>query len=290
MDWVKLSARYYLDPVIAGLDDAAEVMFTRALAYAGDQETHGWVPVAMLPALCRRRRYETCAEALVACGLWRPVRGGYQIARWQEWQSELEAIVARRSADRDRKRRERDRASAAQGDARHVTQTGTEGTGSSQLNGMSRDMSGDTSSPYIERREVEENPPRPTGAAPPRKRGVRLPDDFAVTPDMIAWAHQNVPHVNGRAETERFTDYWRAKAGRDATKLDWTATWRNWMRRAAEQQPRQGWRSRQAETDELFGSAMERARERDAQEARNDPRGNGLAHPIRASLLPAAGD
>ena len=34
-------------------------------------------------------------------------------------------------------------------------------------------------------------------------------------------------------ETDRFRDYWIAKAGRDATKCDWAATWRNWCRSAA---------------------------------------------------------
>jgi len=287
VDWVKLSARYYLDPVVATLDDAAEVLFTRALAYAGDQETHGFVPAGMLPALCRRRRYETCADALVACGLWLPVSGGYRITRWQEWQAELEAIIARRSADRERKRRERERAarsrdtvSDANDQAEHVNP---------QVNSMSRDTSTDASDPY-KRGEKDKHPPRPPGAAPPRKRGTRLPDDFKITPAMVAWARENVPHVDGRAETERFTDYWHAKAGRDACKLDWEATWRNWMRRAAEQQPRTRYRSRQDETDELFDSAMERARARDAQEVDYDPRGNGAAHPIRQGLLPPTGD
>jgi hypothetical protein len=29
---------------------------------------------------------------------------------------------------------------------------------------------------------------------------------------------------------EQFRDYWSAKAGSGATKLDWQATWRNWVR------------------------------------------------------------
>jgi len=125
VDWVKLSARYYLDRAIAQLDDAGEVMFTRALAYAGDQETGGFIPVGMLHVFSRSRRYEATAGALAAAGLWLPSRGGYQITRWEEWQSELEAIARRRSADRDRKRRERAAVKA-------------------QLNGMSRDESTDS--------------------------------------------------------------------------------------------------------------------------------------------------
>ena len=281
MDWVKLSARYYLDPAVVDLDDATEVMFTRALAYVGDQETHGVVPAGMLPALCRRRRYEACAEALVAAGLWRPVRGGYQITRWQEWQSELEAIVARRSADRDRKRRERQRQAQQNGHAPLEEEP--------QVRDMSRDMSAGQSAP-IERRETDNNPPHASRASPPRKRGTRIPADFTVTPDMVAWAREHVPHVDGRHETAKFTDYWQAAAGRNATKLDWPATWRNWMRRAGEQQAPRGRHSRQTETDQIFDDSLAQARALDAQENKDDPRRNSDPHQVRQSALPAAGD
>lgn len=70
-------------------------------------------------------------------------------------------------------------------------------------------------------------------------RATRIPDDFAVTAEMIEWARQNTPLV-GRTETDKFVDYWRAKSGQGATKRDWTATWRNWMRRAHEDAERRG--------------------------------------------------
>lgn len=75
------------------------------------------------------------------------------------------------------------------------------------------------------------------------KRGTRIPDDFAVTPAMVEWARQKVPQVDGRLETEKFINYWRAKTGKDATKLDWPATWRNWMLNAAERLPSNGARA-----------------------------------------------
>lgn len=31
-------------------------------------------------------------------------------------------------------------------------------------------------------------------------------------------------------EYPAFRDYWISKSGKDATKLDWLATWRNWLR------------------------------------------------------------
>lgn len=72
---------------------------------------------------------------------------------------------------------------------------------------------------------------------PPRTRGSRIPLPFTVTPEMVAWAREQVPHVDGRRETEKFIDYFTAKAGREGVKLDWTATWRNWMRNAADRLP-----------------------------------------------------
>ncbi len=68
-------------------------------------------------------------------------------------------------------------------------------------------------------------------APPKQKRGTRIPDDFAenITPEMVAWAKERCPHVDGRLETEKFVNYWQARAGRDACKLDWVKTWKNRM-------------------------------------------------------------
>jgi hypothetical protein len=54
---------------------------------------------------------------------------------------------------------------------------------------------------------------------------------------MVTWARDRVPNVDGRIETEKFINYWQSKSGKDATKLDWVATWRNWMLTAAERAP-----------------------------------------------------
>lgn len=72
----------------------------------------------------------------------------------------------------------------------------------------------------------------------PAKRGTRIPEDFAATHDMVTWARTRCPHVDGRTETEKFINYFTAKSGRDASKLDWVATWKNWMLNAAERNGR----------------------------------------------------
>lgn len=61
------------------------------------------------------------------------------------------------------------------------------------------------------------------------KRGTRIPDPFILTAAMREYAATKRPNVDLIEETEKFVNYWRAKTGRDATKLDWTATWRNWI-------------------------------------------------------------
>ncbi|GGH34011.1 helix-turn-helix domain-containing protein [Microbacterium album] len=66
----------------------------------------------------------------------------------------------------------------------------------------------------------------------PRKRGSRIPDPFVLTAEMKAWAAAEVPGLDVVVHTREFVDYWRAKSGKDATKVDWVATWRNWMRKA----------------------------------------------------------
>lgn len=75
----------------------------------------------------------------------------------------------------------------------------------------------------------KEKPPLKGGQ---KERGQRLQNDWVLPPDWREWV------VNDRGWTEQqvdevaegFRDYWTAKTGRDAAKLDWFATWRNWCR------------------------------------------------------------
>ncbi|HMQ36490.1 MAG TPA: DnaT-like ssDNA-binding domain-containing protein [Micropruina sp.] len=75
-------------------------------------------------------------------------------------------------------------------------------------------------------------------AAPPTKRGTRLDPDWQ--PDRTdANLRSEAGHPTDwlSRELERFRDYWKAKTGKDATKIDWNATWRNWIRNAEDRQP-----------------------------------------------------
>jgi len=66
-----------------------------------------------------------------------------------------------------------------------------------------------------------------------KPRASRLPADWMPGPDLLKLAAER--GLTGRAlvdEVDKFRDYWAAKPGKDGTKLDWDATFRNWIRTA----------------------------------------------------------
>ena len=52
--------------------------------------------------------------------------------------------------------------------------------------------------------------------------------------DVKAAYDDGLDETEVRREFAKFKDFWRAKPGKDGMKLDWNATFRNWMRRAAD--------------------------------------------------------
>lgn len=67
------------------------------------------------------------------------------------------------------------------------------------------------------------------------RKASRIPDDFALTPERRAVA--TAERIDPDRTFAKFRDYWRAKSGSQATKLDWDATWRNWCRSEGDRNP-----------------------------------------------------
>jgi uncharacterized protein YdaU (DUF1376 family) len=83
-------------------------------------------------------------------------------------------------------------------------------------------------SPREEKSRVEE---KREAKASPKSRGTRLPASWVLPREFGEWAlSEGWAESAIRAEADKFKDYWTARAGRDAAKLDWLATWRNWLR------------------------------------------------------------
>jgi hypothetical protein len=62
------------------------------------------------------------------------------------------------------------------------------------------------------------------------KRGSRLSSDFLFTGEWLAFCKQERPELEPVQTFEKFKDYWIAQPGQKGVKLDWDATWRNWVR------------------------------------------------------------
>lgn len=62
------------------------------------------------------------------------------------------------------------------------------------------------------------------------QRASRLPASWAPSVEDIAYCQTERPELDPARVAQNFRDYWHAKAGKDACKLDWSATWRTWVR------------------------------------------------------------
>jgi uncharacterized protein YdaU (DUF1376 family) len=63
------------------------------------------------------------------------------------------------------------------------------------------------------------------------QRGTRLAPDFQLSVEWVDFCRQHRPELDPQETFEGFRDYWIAQPGQKGVKTDWTATWRNWVRR-----------------------------------------------------------
>lgn len=71
----------------------------------------------------------------------------------------------------------------------------------------------------------ESRPP----AGEPTPRACRIPEGFP-TEEWIAWAKKARPDLDPQFVATKFRDYWAGVPGARGRKLDWPATWRNFVR------------------------------------------------------------
>ena len=83
-----------------------------------------------------------------------------------------------------------------------------------------------------DQREPDPPPPKPRKKT---NRGSRLPEDWQPSERNLQDAGaEGLSPVEISREAEKFRDYWISKPGATACKLDWAATWRNWIRKSRE--------------------------------------------------------
>ena len=221
MAWFRVDDKLWGHPKWLATPARARALWVTAGSWCADQLTDGRVPSHVLPVLGGSTRD---AVELVARGLWKPSEDGWEFHDWIDFQPSREQVQSERAAAKERQRRAREKARESR----------------QQSRGESRRDEG-----------VSHGPPDPTRPDPTRSsfgttpsanaegvaasRGARIPDDFTVTDEMRSWAKsKGFDHLDLDAITEEFFDYWHAVPGAKGVKLDWTGTWRNWIRRKAE--------------------------------------------------------
>jgi hypothetical protein len=265
--WFKVDDSFHSHPKVLAADAAALGLWVVAGAWCSANLTDGFVPDYVLQRLLPDSA--RLAEQLITCRLWKRTKGGYRFHDWLTYQPTKEEATAAK---------EKKSSGGALGNHRRWhTEPGKQNAHCPFCQGkQSSDNRSDTDRSSDTGTESHPIPPVPDPTRPDkeqtqqpsvvetRKRGTRIPDDFHVTEDMVAWARDRVPHVDGRTETEKFVNFWRAKTGKDATKLDWPATWRNWMLNAKSSTPLRALPGRQNGGGFDFEREMARALDREA--------------------------
>lgn len=230
MGWARLDDGMHDHPKLIGLSLEALGLWTKCLTWAhrhhGGSLVLGHIPDG-LPATFDARRGKRLAAELVEHHLWdvEEVVGGWLIHDYVDFlpasekpESASEVSKARSEAG---KRGARARWEATQG----------------QADSNLPEAGHDESMPPTRPDQNQTITTTANAVVSPRKRGARLPEPFVVTAEMRRWAAEEVPGLDVDRSTRAFVDYWRAATGRTATKQDWVATWRNWLRRDADTRP-----------------------------------------------------
>ena len=80
---------------------------------------------------------------------------------------------------------------------------------------------------YQEQEQEQEKAPSPSALS---TKGSRLPKDWELPTEWKDWAQGDRADLDCQTTADTFRDYWVSKPGKDGVKLDWQATWRNWVR------------------------------------------------------------
>jgi hypothetical protein len=224
--WFKVDDGFYTSRKVLSIPRtqrlAAVGLWTMAGNWAARELSDGVVPAYVLDEIGATPKLR---EALVKARLWLDhTEGGVEFHDWAAYQPTREQIEDERRKTAERQAKWRNR---------HKSETGDEpvsdGVSNALLTGDSRVSNGAPTRP---------DPTRPDQSTPKGVgRASRIPEPFRVTAEMREWARREVPLVEVDKATRTFVDYWRAKSGKDATKVDWVATWRNWLRRDGDSKP-----------------------------------------------------
>lgn len=212
MAWFKVDDGFLTSSKVMSIPRSERASVLGQWLMAGVWSAHemkdGLVPAGVLEELgCT----DEARERLVSVGLWVVAeKGAILIHNWGKYQPTADELLERREA---------------------VSKSRSEAgkRGGLRSGAVRREATKQTRSKSEAKRSPE---PEPEPLTTPKGvvRATRLPNDFTVTSEMAQWAAKSFPNVDINIQTDAFRDYWTALAGQKALKVDWIATWRNWIR------------------------------------------------------------
>jgi len=214
-DWIKMRTNLWDDPRVSnlcdltGCNEAAVIgglywLWATADDHSADGELHGLT----LAAIARKTGVPNLGAALCQIGWIEEIDGGVLIVRFDDHNG----TSAKKRAD-TAKRVAKHRSNA------DVTHDALQDEDSCVTGALAR-----------EREEKEKNR-NVSGTSSSVARASRLSKDWYPSDEEVTFCRTERPDLNVQQVANEFRDYWTARPGKDGTKLDWTATWRNWVRR-----------------------------------------------------------
>lgn len=230
MSWFRLDdkAAFHSKMVSAGNEVCGAVW--RAGAWCSEHNRSGFVPVAVAHLIASAKVWKRA----IAVGMVELVEDGYRIHDFNDYNP----TDAEAAALREKKRAAGRAGGLRSGEARSKNEAPAscllEAPASAPASTSDIPESKQTRSRTHPVPIPEEITPLPSGAGPSpgepkQKRGSRLPDDWS--PNRETLVKLGVEgHRNPEKHLAKFADYWRAAPGSRGVKLDWEATFRNWVR------------------------------------------------------------
>lgn len=218
MPWFRIDDGFSTSRKVLSIPKRARLsavgLWTLAGAWCAKELTDGVVPAFMIEELGGT---QASAEALVTSTLWSREGRLFVFANWADYQPTKGEVEDARKKNAEKLRKWRDRNRVTNEDVTGL-HTGYE---------------------PVTNRPVTPPPTRPDPTRPIKeevakatsKKGGRLPPDWIPSEKAISEIRTKFPGLDSHAEHAVFVDFWIGVPGQKGLKLDWDATWRNWMRR-----------------------------------------------------------
>lgn len=222
-EWIKVRTNLWNDPRVSQLcdtTDSPEAMIVGGLywlwATADEHTETGLMPGLSVSGIDRKTGIKGFGAALVGIGWIEDGPDGITLARFDEHNG-----ASAKSRAQGAKRQANLRNNAP------VTDTSRDSNAQTVTGALPREEKRrEEKKETVSTSETEQAAPKKPAAT-----GTRLPEDWKPSAEDVAYCKTERPELQPSKVAQNFFDYWIAKPGKDGRKVDWSATWRSWVRK-----------------------------------------------------------